>query len=350
MRKPDNRSPQFIAAAVIGWTLLTQAGCVQNTGVSVLTRDEQAGFRGDCLRFMEDCAFSHEPSLRMQAIEAFAQVAPKEGVQRKAIPLNIENKYSGIVFASLMATGEMEASQFEQLVRTRAESQDKNVRIAAIFALYRLGDRSRINELGQFLLADPDDTVRANAALAVGRMRDPRMIKVLREALRNEKKESPRMQILEALAILGDEKAIERLMFVGRSAIPQDAAIALMMLANARSRDAEELFWVRLRDSRIPEVRILAIRGLAGLGKRDVLPLAIEYLSFNDPDRHIPHDPPEQQIKRIRGIAALALEELGVPEGLEPLRRAFFASGQPDYVRLAIARAAVRTIDQTPRR
>ena len=151
MRKPDNRSPQFITAIVIGWTLLPQAGCVQNSGVSVLPKADQASFRSDCLRFMEDCAFSHEPSLRMQAIEAFAHVAPKEGVQRKAIPLNIENKYSGIVFASLMATGEMEASQFEQLVRTRAESQDKNVRIAAIFALYRLGDRSRINELGQFL-------------------------------------------------------------------------------------------------------------------------------------------------------------------------------------------------------
>ncbi|MCB9857806.1 MAG: HEAT repeat domain-containing protein [Phycisphaerales bacterium] len=331
---------------VVVCVLTALTGCVQNGGVSVLPKNERAEFRQDCLKVMEDSAFSREPSLRMQAIEAFAAVAPKEGIERKAIPLNIENKYSGIVFASLMAAGDTNSRQFDELARTRSESQDKNVRIAALFALHQFGDRSRTGELAQLLLNDPDETVRANAALAIGRMHDPRMIKVLREALRREKKELPRMQILEGLAILGDEKAIERLMFVGRSAIPQDAGIALMMLANAKAPDAEELFWVRLQDAEVPEVRVLAIRGLAGLGKSEVRPLAVEYLNFNSPDRSIPHDPPEQQIKRIRGIAALALEELADPMALEPLKRAFYATGQTEYVRLAVARAAVRTIDK----
>lgn len=346
MYRPDNGRLERGLMPIVGCLLMTLTGCVQNGGVGVLPKTDRISFRDDCLKFMEDSAFSREPSLRMQAIEAFAAVAPKEGIERKAIPLNIENKYSGIIFASLMAAGEINAREYEELARTRAESQDKNVRVAALFALHQFGDRSRTGELAQLLIGDPDEAVRANAALAIGRMKDPRMIKVLREAQRREKKELPRTQILEALAILGDEKAVERLMFVGRSAIPQDAGIALMMLANSRAADAEELFWVRLQDAEVPEVRVLAIRGLAGLGKREVRPLAVEYLKFNDPDRSIPHDPPEQQIKRIRGIAALALEQLADPEALESLKNAFYASGQSDYVRLAVARAAIRTIDK----
>lgn len=332
--------------AVAGTLTTLLSGCGDpSANVGVLPKKDRDTFRADCLKFMEDSAFSLEPSLRMQAIEAFADVAPKEGIQRKAIPLNIENKYDGIVFASLMAVGQIQSKQFEEQARTRAESRDKNIRIAALFALHQLGERSRTGELAEMLINDPDEQVRANAALAIGRTHDPRMIKPLRLALRREHNQTPKMQILEALAILGDKKAIERLMFIGRSAIPQDAGIALMMLANARTDEAEDLFWIRLQDADVPEVRVLAIRGLAGLGKRDVLPLAVKFLFFNEAKPGIPHDPPEQQIKRIRGIAALALEQLGAPEALEPLKKAFYQSGQSDYVRLAAARAAVGILD-----
>lgn len=309
--------------------------------VGVLPSNERFTFRSDCLKQMENSAFSREPALRMQAIEAFGEVAPEEAVKRKVFELNLDNEYPGVVFASLMAVGQTQSRQYIEKARTRAESQNKNIRVAALFALHQMGDTSRTNELGQLLLADPDETVRANAALAIGRTKDPRMIKPLRLALAREHNELPKMQILEALAFLGDDKAIERLMFVGRSAIPQDAGIALMMLANARRSEAEDLFYIRLHDADVPEVRALAIRGLAHLGKREVMPMAIEYLFFNQPKSDIPQDPPEQQIKRIRGIAALALEQLGAPEALEPLKKAFYQKGQSDYVKLAVARAAV---------
>ncbi len=346
MKIHKNRRTQFGRMLCIVCILTTFAGCIEPQGMGVIPAKERFAFREDCLKFVEDCAFSREPSLRMQAIEAFAKVAPKEGIERKAILLNIENKYAGIVFASLMAAGETRSKQYKELAKTRSESQDKNIRIAAIFALHQFGDRSRTGELAQLLMKDPDEAVRANAALALGRMNDPRMTKVLRQALSRERKELPKMQILEALSMLGDKMAIERLMFLGRSAIPQDAGIALMMLANAKVSEAEELFWIRLRDANVPEIRVLAIRGLAGLGERDVLPLAIEFLKFDSPDRNIPHDPPEQQVKRIRGIAALALEQLASAEALQALKNAFYSSGQSDYVKLAVARAAVRTIDK----
>ena len=332
----------------VGALLLLAAGspgCIGPGSPGVLPARDRTEFRSQCIKFMESCAFSREPALRMQALEAFKAVAPEEGNRLKAIPLNIENAYSGVSFAGLMAAGETGSRQYVDLVRTRAESQDKNVRIAALFALHQFGDPRRTGELAEFLISDPDEAVRANAAVALGRTGDRRMARVLKEALRREKTEVARVQILEALAMLGDDAAIQRLMFIGRSAIPHDAAIALMMLGNARVKQAESLFWVRFQDADFPEVRALAIRGLAALGNRDMLKPAIEHLGFNEPKPGLEHDPPQQQIARVRGIAALALEALAMPEALQPLERAFDAPGQSEYVRLAIARAAVKTID-----
>ena len=325
-------------------------GCSQPAELGVIDATQRRTFRQAAVKCLEEAAFSRSPALRMQSLEAFGTVAPKEGNELKAIPLNIENAYAGASFAALMAAGESNSKQLVELTRTRAEASDKNVRVAALYALHQFGDRRRTGELAVYLLEDSDEIVRANAALVLGRLRDPSMMRVLRKAQAKEKKEQPLFQILEALAALGDEKAIARLLFVGRSAIPQDATIALTMLANAEVKDAEELFWLRIKDGELPEVRVAATRGLAVLGKRQALEPAIGYLFFSSPDRSAPNDPPQQQIDRIRGIAALALEALADPQALQPLQKAFETPGQSDYVRVAIARAAIRTIDRMSNR
>jgi len=321
-------------------------GCSQPPEMGVIDTNHRRAFRQAAVKCLEDAAFSRSPSLRMQSLEAFGKVAPKEGNELKAIPLNIENAYPGASFAALLAAGESNSKQLIELARTRSEANDKNVRAAALFALHQFGERRRTGELAVLLLEDSDETVRANAALVLGRLKDPKMKPILRKALSREKKQKPLFQILEALAALGDEKAIARLLFVGRSAEPQEATIALTMLATANVQAAEELFWLRMSDGEFPEVRAAAVRGLAVLGKREALEPAIRYLFFNDPDRSAPNDPPQQQIDRIRGIAALSLEALADARALKPLQEAFDAVGQSDYVRVAIARAAIRTIDR----
>ena len=94
-----------------------------------------------------------------------------------------------------------------------------------------------------------------------------------------------------------------------------------------------------------PEVRLQAARGLALLGYNDGLDLALKYIFFRSPYRVTANDPARQQIARVRGLAALALEAMADPSALGALKRAFEASGQSVYVRIAIARAAIRTID-----
>ncbi|MBX3395855.1 MAG: HEAT repeat domain-containing protein [Phycisphaerae bacterium] len=338
-----------------GWWLMAPAmsalsaswGCVgpQAPQSKGMTHDELAAFRTDAIKALEDAAFSDDPAGRMQALEAFAEVAPREGLALQAIPLNLENAYPGASFAALMAAGEIGADYLIDIVRTRAEHADPNVRLAAIFALHKFGDRSRTGEIANYLLSHPDAKVRANAALVLGRIGGKQQIKLLKTALRREQKDLPRLQILEALATLGDRYGTERLIFEGYSEIPQQSAIALMMLANARAEAAEELFWFRMQSAKWPEVQLQAVRGLARRGHPQGRNHAVRSLFFNAPRTDIPNDPPEQQVRRVRGLAALALEAVGDPGTLVYLRKAFDEPNQSRYVKIATARAAVRIID-----
>jgi len=310
-----------------------------------LSIQQQRGFRQESVAFLRQAAMSDDPFLRMQALEAFQDVATDEGLPY--VVDNLDNGHPGVSFAALMTIGVLRQSRYIERVRMLAEDSDPNVRIAALFALHRFGDKSRTGELSDFLLADRDARVRGNAALAIGRLEEPSAAKPLERALRREKKEAVKLQVLEGLAMLGNRHAIERLIFSAYSAAPDQASLALMFLANARCAEAEEVFRTRLRQADHPEIKLQAARGLGYLGVDAGEELAAAHLWFNSPQRGRKHDPPEQQIARVRALAALALGAIGNPGSLGPLKLAFDVEDQAPYVRLAIARAALSILDKT---
>lgn len=338
----------FAAARVLAVSLLFLccSGCVQSLRRS-LPPDEECQFRLAAIQLLKESAFSDEPVIRMHAIEALQEVAPAEGLS--CIEANIENGYPGVSFAALMAVGSLRGAEFLERIRIRAEHTDPNVVIGALFALHRIGDQKRTSELSDYLLNHRDARVRANAAVAIGRLGEPKSVKLLRIALEKEKKIAPKLQILEALAMYEDRHAIDRLIAYSYDPRPDVAALALQCLANAGCERAEDLFVYRLHSTGYPEAKLQAARGLGGLGRDDGLDLALAYLCFNSPERGRSNDPPEQQIARVRALAALALESIGSPLALEPLSDAFHHSGQDHDVRLAIARAAIRIIDRRGR-
>ncbi len=341
--RPDRHGRKRYQLGLAAAGLAVLSGCM-GTLRGTLPAGDQRGFRVSAIEFLKKAAYSDEPVMRMQAIEAMQEVAPRESLPY--IEGNIENGYAGVSFASLMAVGTLREKSVIERIRTRAEDSDPSVKIAALYALHRMGDQKRTGELSEILLKHRDARVRANAALAIGRLKEPGSARVLHMALKREQKDAVKMQILEALAMLGDNDGIERLRFYGYSAVPDQSALALMILANASVPEAEELFRYRLDFADQPEIKLQAARGLGRLGHADGLDLSLAYLFFNSPDRHRKNDSPEQQITRIRALAALALEAIGDPQSLKSLRRAFDQDGQSDLVRLAIARAALAIIDR----
>lgn len=335
----ENRRRLGAAAAAL---VILGTGCAQSLR-RTLPAEQEAQFRSTAIQFLKEAAFSDAPVLRMHAIEALQEVAPEEGVA--CIEANIENGYPAVSFAALMALGTLRKAEFVERIRIRAEDPDPNVVIAALFALHRLGDQSRTGELSGYLLNHREARVRAQAATALGRLGEPKSVKLLQLASQNEKKIAPKLQILEALAMYEDRNAIERLMAFSYDPRPDVVALALMCLGNANCERAEELFLYRLHSADYPEIKLEAARGLGRLGRDDGLDLALAYLRFNAPDRDRGNDPPEQQIARVRHLAALALGAIGSPQALGPLKDAFETRGQDDDVLLAVARAAVKIID-----
>jgi HEAT repeat protein len=327
--------------------VLSGSGCVRSLQ-RPLPADEEDQLRLAAVQFLKESAFSDEPVIRMHAIEALQEVAPVEGLP--CIEANIENGYAGVSFAALMALGTLRQAEFLERIRIRAESSDPNVVIAALFAMHRMGDQKRTSELADFLFNNEDARVRANAAVAIGRLGEPKSAKILRRALDKEAKISPKLQILEALAAFGDRNAIDRLIAFAYDPRPDVVAIALQCLANANCDKAEMLYVSRLQSSVYPESRLQAARGLGRLGRDDGLDVALAYLRFNSPETGRSNDPPEQQIARVRALAALALEAIGSPQALGPLKDAFFTPDQAADVRLTVARAAIKIIDRRGRR
>ncbi|MEK6645017.1 MAG: HEAT repeat domain-containing protein [Planctomycetota bacterium] len=319
-------------------------GCLASVGCMPelrrpLSTDGQRQIRGEALMFLKEAVKSDDPTLRIQALEALQTVAAADGIPY--IMDNIDNGYAGVSFAALMSAGAIQEKRCLEKTRIRAEDSDPHVRIAAIYALHRLGDTKRTSELGELLMNHPDARVRANAAVAIGRLGEKGSAGLLRTANHREKKDVVKMQIREALAMLHDQRATDELIFAGYSAVPDQALPALAFLAEAKNDRAEDLFRHRLHKAEIPELRLIAARGLGRLGNNAGYDIACAHLFFDSPQRNRKNDPPEQQVARVRSLAALALEAINDPDSLGPLSDAFHDEQQGMAARLAIARATV---------
>ena len=116
----------------------------------------------------------------MHAIEALQETAPAEGKNR--IRACARDEVPPVRFAAVFALGIIRDRESAELFKLAAEDNDRSVRIAGIFGLHRIGDPRRTTELASMLLNDPEAKVRANAALAIGMLGEPKSVKVLQRA------------------------------------------------------------------------------------------------------------------------------------------------------------------------
>ena len=86
------------------------------------------------------------------------------------------------------------------------------------------------------------------------------------------------------------------------------------------------------------EARLAAARSLAKQGDLRGYDLAVRSLQWNDPNPDLSDDPPENQIMRVRTMAAMALGDLGDHRALGWLRQQMETSDDP-RVQLAAARS-----------
>jgi len=274
-------------------------------------------------------AQSDDPELCCNALEALARVAPDEGLPYFRAALRSE--YPLVRFAGLTALGTLRDKPSLPDMRQRLSDNSPMVRLAAAFAAYRCGLTGYARRLVTAMTDDPDENVRAEAAHLIGLLEDPRALKRLRAAGRrlSERSDKVLVQIYTAMARLGDDEGLQRLIeYTPGAAVSR--LMALQGLAEVARPEARDALRLRLNE---PEEylihRLVAARALAKLGLKDGYDLAMRNISYVSND---PEDP--EQTYRVRANAALTLGEIGDPRALGALRK---MAEQSDDPRLQVA-------------
>lgn len=336
------RVPRRSIAGLTGLVaMVLGAGCAS---APVAQSDQE--LRETAVRYIRAGArFPENPAVRAQGIEAVSQVLPPQEAS-VLIREGLRDEHAGVRFAACMALGEIKNTDARPAIEPLAEDPDASVRVAAYCALEQLGDFSHRRQWVDALRRHPDPSVRRNAALALGRLGNAAVLTFLERASMEDEDEGVRLQALEAMAHLGDSYAVSRFIHDAHGGLGFKQPFALLTLGHIRGEQVLATLHSRLRHAPYLEARLASARGLGMQGHDDGYELAVASLKWSSPIQGLADDLPENQIMRVRSMAALALGDIGKREALEPLAR-LMQSEQDPRVQLAAATAIVMILDRT---
>ncbi len=216
-------------------------------------------------------------------------------------------------------------------------NEDLNVRMAAAYALGRMGARD-YTQLYLTQISHPDQTIRANAALLIGKGAHREALNQLYWALQDSRSnDRVHMQAVESLALLGDERIRERLWTRLISSYVDDRIDGIRAMAKLGTQQALEAIQTMLDDPEL-EVRLVAAEqmGRAGdtRGEAEALRVIKQALKPTNPMD------PERKV-RVLAMGAGAIAGIGTPPLTRTLDR--LLTDDSPVVRLAAARAVFET-------
>lgn len=286
--------------------------------------------------------FPGNPSVRAVAMEAAGEVlGPPSG---KLLCEGLRDEHAGVRFAACMALGQVADSAFVHAVHPLVNDPDTNVRVGAFYALERMGDYRYRRDWMEVMQNDKSAPVRRNAVMALGLLGNPQVIALLKRLASEDADEGVRLQAIEAMALLGDADAEGRFIRDAFGGMGFRQPFALMVLGRVQSSEVINVLGHRLYNSPYIEAKLAAARGLALHGRNDGFNLALQSLDWSSPQPNLPDDPPENQIMRVRVMAATALGEMRDSRALPALSRCMEASDDP-RIQLAAARAILAILN-----
>jgi HEAT repeat protein len=227
-----------------------------------------------------------------------------------------------IRFAGCVALGDIIDCDAAERLEVRLTDENEQVRLGAAFALFRCGQRQRGHVLRRALREHSNESIRATAAMLMGRIGEPPAVRELALASDDESNVVS-MQVVASMALLGDDESIDRLIqYAQGETVMRILALATMVeLADDRTVEALR-YRLRLQEpDEYLQHRLIAARALGRLGIDDGYQLAFDSLSFgpaNAPSEMSPKEAREE-VTRVRSLAALALGDIGNEAALSVL-------------------------------
>lgn len=264
---------------------------------------------------------SSNPIVKAQALEASVRTNDPELLPRAAAALRDKNSF--IRFAGAMAIGDAKIKSLYREVFALRNDNNMDVQVAVRYAMHRLGDKRYSDELAK-LTTHPQKSVRANAAMVLGRIGEPTATRLLLPML-NDSEASVFLTAAESLWRLGNEQGLEMLVSGTVSKFPDDQIVCVIALAQPKdSRVKENLLGKLALDQDgggYLEVQLAAARALGYIGSDAGFGVARSAAMRPDP--------------RIKSMAAMALGDIGRPDCQATL--GMLLSAPEEEVRVAAA-------------
>jgi HEAT repeat protein len=273
-----------------------------------------------------------DPRVRSSAIEVIVQTRQSRLMPK--VKRSIRDPIVPVRFSALVAMGELRYSLAKRDMHQifNEENENPSVRLAAAYALDRLGEKQYANHYYD-AITSTDMTLRANSALLLGRSGDRNTLKLLYWALQDRDSDDKVLQqAIESVAILGDERIYQKLWTELISAYADDRIHGIRGMGHLGIEPAKQALGTMLEDP-ILEVRLAAAEQL-GRFNDPVGQYLVQEAFKPDPKRDA-----AAQI-RIKVMAAMAIGEIGTESLIQYLPR--LLNDASPFVRIAAAKAALR--------
>jgi hypothetical protein len=244
----------------------------------------------------------------------------------------LENDFvSPVRFAAALAVGDTQYRLGEKSIRPLLNDPDENIRIAAAYALSKLTSFDSFDYFRK-AIASEDQTVRANAALIMGKSGDERARMHLYLVLRDRNSsDKANFQATEAIAMLGDERIYQRLWTQLISAYADVRVMGIRGMGALGSPQAKDAI-ITMLDDDVLNVRLAAAQQLGMLGDKTGEPEVLDVFRKNLTAGMHP-----DELEHIKVLTALAIGQIRT----EPLSRYLpqLLRDHSIFVRIAAAKA-----------
>ncbi len=283
----------------------------------------------EAIRIVREGLADDNPATRAKAIEVVAvtkriKLMPK--VQRL-----LRDEFVPVRFVAALAVGDLEYRLAENKVAQLLKDENENVRIAAAYALTRLGFPENF-ELFRNAVASNDQTVRANAALLLGKSGDKSTLKYLYWAMQHKDSDDKVVyQSAEAIAMLGDRQIYPKLWTMLISAYHDVRVMGVRSMGTLGTPEAKDAL-ITMLDDDVLEVRLAAAQQLGML--KDITG-ELEVLDVFEKNLTARMDVIARE--RVNVLTALAIGRIATPSLAKFLPK--LLKNVSKFVRLAAAKA-----------
>jgi HEAT repeat protein len=339
MNSPKITFRTYWAAVIVTVFLIFSPGCKRSLEkVRLPGGTDLEHLQPQAVHIIEQGLDSTDPIIRTNAIETVAttrQIQLMPRVQRL-----LGDDYVPVRFAAALAVGDTEYYLAKNTLQRLLRVDDENTKIAAAYALYKLGYKQYLEPIRQAATSQ-DQTVRANAVMLLGKAGDPNVLKLLYWAKDDDESEPKvRYQAAESIAELGDTKIVPKLWTLLVSKFVENKIIGVRAMGALGTAQAKEALLTKLDDD-ILEVRLSAAEQLAALGDNSGEQVVLSVFEEN-----LTAGLDEAGRERIMVLTALAIGRLGTPKTIHYLPELIKDDSMP--VRLAAAQAVLQIMEKKP--